>query len=262
MHTALIRRRRRMAAPFSPASLFANGEQGAWYEPSPTTCFTDTAGTTPAGVGDAVARINDLSGNGNHATQATSGARPILRQSGGLYYLEFDGTNDCFVTSSIDFTGTDKMTICAGLDKESNSITILAELSATIGSNARAFYLVAGEDLSSRYSSMSRGDFGASGGRIAKFTASGYAPDTAVITATHDISGDLSTIRRNGVAGASATEDKGPGNFGSYPLFIGARNQSSLFFDGNLYSMVIRGAETADVSDLEAHVAAKTGVTL
>ena len=64
--------------PFSPSALFANGEVGVWYDPSPETTFTDTAGTTPATVGDAVARINDLSGNGNHATQATTAARPIL----------------------------------------------------------------------------------------------------------------------------------------------------------------------------------------
>ena len=38
---------------FSPLSLFASGEEGAWYEPSTTTCFTDTAGTTPAPYGDA-----------------------------------------------------------------------------------------------------------------------------------------------------------------------------------------------------------------
>lgn len=68
-----------LGGAFDPASLFASGEQGAWYEPSTTTCFTDTAGTTAAGVDDAVARINDLSGNGNHATQGTAAARPILK---------------------------------------------------------------------------------------------------------------------------------------------------------------------------------------
>jgi hypothetical protein len=46
---------------FSPLSLFAAGEQGAWFEPSPTTCFTDTAGTTPAQVGQGVALMLDKS---------------------------------------------------------------------------------------------------------------------------------------------------------------------------------------------------------
>lgn len=37
---------------------------------------------------------------GNHATQATSTKRPILRQTaGGLYYLEHDGVDDCLVSA-------------------------------------------------------------------------------------------------------------------------------------------------------------------
>jgi len=40
-------------ASFSPASLFASGEQGAWYEPGYGS-FQDANATTPAGVGDPV----------------------------------------------------------------------------------------------------------------------------------------------------------------------------------------------------------------
>jgi len=41
-------RSRFFGIPFSPSSLFAAGEQGAWYDPSDySTLFTDSAGTTP-----------------------------------------------------------------------------------------------------------------------------------------------------------------------------------------------------------------------
>lgn len=64
---------------FNPLSLFANGEQGVWYDPSDlTTMFQDTAGTIPAGFGEPVGLIRDKSGNGNHASQATATARPTL----------------------------------------------------------------------------------------------------------------------------------------------------------------------------------------
>ena len=46
---------------FSPSILFAGGEVGVWYDPSPETTFTDTAGTTPATVGSAVALMLDKS---------------------------------------------------------------------------------------------------------------------------------------------------------------------------------------------------------
>ena len=58
--------------------LFANDEPGFWLNASPETCFTDLAGTTPAGPGDSVAYWQDLSGNDNHATQPTVANRPIL----------------------------------------------------------------------------------------------------------------------------------------------------------------------------------------
>lgn len=66
------------APDFYPTDLFASGEEGAWYEPSPTTCFTDTGGTIAATYGDAVAYLEDQSGNGNHATQISAASRPIL----------------------------------------------------------------------------------------------------------------------------------------------------------------------------------------
>jgi len=48
-------------APFSPASLFASGEEGAWYEPSTTTTFTDLEGYTFATYGQPVAHLIDKS---------------------------------------------------------------------------------------------------------------------------------------------------------------------------------------------------------
>lgn len=113
------------AAGFSPASLFSSGEYGAWYEPGPSTCFTD-AGVTPAGVGDAVYQINDLSGNGNHAVQTSLSARPILRQSvGGNYYLEFDGADDRMLFTNPS-TGSKNHSLCyGGFASASKSIVAL-----------------------------------------------------------------------------------------------------------------------------------------
>lgn len=93
---------RRRRARFSPLTLFAAGEQGAWFDPSDlATMFQDTAETVPAAVGAPVARIRDKSGRGNHAGQATAAARPILRMDGGgRHYLEFDGIDDRLVTGA------------------------------------------------------------------------------------------------------------------------------------------------------------------
>ena len=60
--------------------------------------YTDTAGTTVAAPGDAVARMDDLSGNGNHATQVTASKRPIL--SGTIPYR----LNPDFVDDTMSMT--------------------------------------------------------------------------------------------------------------------------------------------------------------
>ena len=81
---------------FSPASLFAGGIAGAWYDPSDlTTLFQDSAGTTPVTAsGQPVGKMLDKSGNGNHATQATSSKRPTYMSGSGLHWLAFDGADD------------------------------------------------------------------------------------------------------------------------------------------------------------------------
>jgi hypothetical protein len=72
------------------------------YEVHPDFCFTDVARTTNATVGDAVAALEDQSGNDRHLTNGTASKRPILRQDGSLYYLEFDFVEDN-LTSAVSF---------------------------------------------------------------------------------------------------------------------------------------------------------------
>lgn len=83
------------AGSWTPADLFALGENGAWIEPNSTTAYTDTGRTTLAGVGDSVAAMDDLSGNGNHPTQPTASAQMTLAQP-GEWYLQPDGVDDNF----------------------------------------------------------------------------------------------------------------------------------------------------------------------
>lgn len=75
---------RRVTEPgfgWSPRALFANGEQGAWYDPSDlSTLYQDSAGTTPVtALGQPVGLMLDKSGRGNHASQPTSTSRPTLQ---------------------------------------------------------------------------------------------------------------------------------------------------------------------------------------
>lgn len=245
---------------FSITSLFAAGEKGAWYDPSDlSSMYQDSAGTTPAVVNQPVGYIADKSGNGNHAKQATTASKPILRQSGGLYYLQFDGVDDSLSTGSIDFTSTDKMTVVAGARLLSNAAAgVFAELSVSVSANNGSFVLLVPLSASSRYGFYSRGT-----ATSQPFTGNDYtAPVSSVLTGTSEISADACALRVNGTVVATPSTDQGTGNYGNYPLYIGRRAGSTNPFNGYLYSLIVRGAATADVTGAEQYVATKTGVTL
>ena len=78
-----------------PMSLFQSGEAGVVYLPSPATCWQDSARTIQGAVDSPVGALDDLSGNGHHALQATATKRPMLRRTAnGRWYLEADGVDD------------------------------------------------------------------------------------------------------------------------------------------------------------------------
>jgi hypothetical protein len=91
--------------------LFNAAEQGAIYDPSViTSLWTDTAATVQVATpGDIVARIDDLSGNGNNATQATLANRPIyaIEPAGGrrnLFTFTEDLNNAAWSKFDVSFT--------------------------------------------------------------------------------------------------------------------------------------------------------------
>ncbi len=180
-----------------------------------------------------------------------------------LSYLSFDGVDDFLVTNTIT-PGIDKAQVFAGVRKLTDAVAgILLESSSNAGANNGALYVVTGPDplAANRYSGATRGSASFSGNNTAT-TNLGNAPDQAVLSLTHDIAGDLTTIRRNGVAGTSSTVDLETGNFLAYPLYIGRRNGTSAPFNGHIYSLITRfGANLSaeQITSTETWVNTKTG---
>lgn len=69
--------------PEAILDMFANGEQGAWYDMDLSRLYQDAGGTVPVtALGQPVGRIEDRSPNGLHATQVQDERRPILPADG------------------------------------------------------------------------------------------------------------------------------------------------------------------------------------
>ena len=214
---------------------------------------------------DVYATIDNISVRelpGNHATQTTATKRPILKLIDGKYSLLFDGIDDALVTGSIDFTATDKMTVVAGVRKLSDSAPgVVTELSSTYNTNNGAFFIDA-PDTAGTYAVVLKGTL------VVSYIPPGYtAPISNVLSVQYDIAGTARSTavipRINGILapnnGAGTTA--GAGNFGNYPLFIGSRGGTSLPFNGHLYSLIVRGAQSTDaqITSAETWVNSKTG---
>jgi hypothetical protein len=227
-----------------------------------TTTITCTAGTLTATVAgtvtDADLRLS--------STAASMPAYQLVTTStnydtaGFLPYLALDGTDDSFGTGSIDFTATDAMSICAGVTKLSDAAQgLVAELSANVSVNNGAFWLYAPiSTVNKNYGWRSKGTASADANEPSLSTV---APITNILTGIGDISGDVSTLRVNGVQAVTSATDQGTGNYGNYPLYIGRRNNTSLPLNGRLYQMVVCGKALSalELSAVETFVNRKTG---
>ena len=242
---------------FSPASL----NPSVWYDPSDlATVWEDSARTTPASVNGVVGALDDKSGNGRHATQATTANKPILRLTSGLYYLEFDGTDDFLSTAAIDFSGADQVTAVAGARKLSDAAqATLFELRAN-GTTTGGFGILAPSGATASYRFISTG----SQASLAIYTdASVAAPHSAVLTGQGEISADLCTLRINGVERAtSATDQELSGAQPGYAndvIYIGRRAGTSNPFNGRLHGLIILGRllTAPELTNTEAWMSAK-----
>jgi hypothetical protein len=238
--------------------LFSQGEIGAWYDPSDlSTVWADTAGTTPASVDGAVARIDDKSGNNNHATQATLASRPILRQSGGLTYLEFDGIDDGMSTAFIDFTSTGEISVFSGVKRvATTSFESIVNLGGDPANDNGAFGLYGRNQPGFTLLINNSGTL-----RLTSVTT-GYPAGEYVVTGLLDINTPEQILRVDGSQVANNT-DSAPATFRNDSLYIGTRS-SAARLDGNLYGLIVRGASSTatEIDKTEDYLASKTGVTL
>lgn len=202
---------------------------------------------------------------GNHASQVTSTKRPLLQQDGnGKHYLAFDGIDDALSTASIDFTGTDKMTVVAGVRKLSDAANgIVCELGGGASFATTSFTLNAPPGAVNAYSVSNYATSTFVGATVSNYTA----PITNVLTAQLDnskLSAALQTVLRvNGLLPSNSVSGtlNADINYLNTNLYIGMRSGTGIPFNGNLYSLLIRGALSTDaqIAAAETWANSKTG---
>jgi hypothetical protein len=256
---------------------FGNG----WWQVLITTAATTTAGYLEVYPLAAAGTNSSYTGNGTSGIYIWGADLRPTNQGVGLpayqrvntstdydstgfpVYIKPNGSNQFMQTNSINFTATDKMTVWQGVRKLDSTTRIINELSVNFNSNTGSFFVVSGTETGPLgavdcYASASRGSATASSNQAAQIASTSL--NTAVLAITHDIAGALSTIRQNTVAGTNGTAAKGTGNFGNYAQYFYARAGTSLFFNGNDYGSIARGAAStaAQITSTETYINSKT----
>ena len=165
-------------------------------------------------------------------------------------YRKPDGVDDWMQTASVDFTGTDKVTLAMALRKQSDALAgIAVELSADSNANVGTFALFA--PLSAGAGTIDA----RSKGTVASLDSSPAvypAPASVVAVMQASIPNDLLALRFNGVANTPVSSDQGTGTYGNHPIYFDRRGGANTTFGGRDYGTLIvgrllTGPETAAV---------------
>lgn len=202
---------------------------------------------------------------GNHRFQATAASRPILRKNAttGAYYFETDGTDDWMQTNSINFTGTDKVSVFTAVRKLSDAATAtVAELGSDSNTVNGSFGVLApSAGGTNKFTFATRGTAAV----YALTTDPAFsAPYSAVLRCESDIPGDYARLGINGLLAGTTRNDQGSGKYGNFPAYFFRRAGTTLPFNGHEYGSICVGrlCTESEIRGIELILARKVGVTL
>ena len=253
LNFGLIGRRRSDPLAALIAQIFSANEQGAFYIPRPTVngaqvLFQDSAGTVPVTAdGDPVGKMLDQSGNGKHATQSTSAARPIYRTNGTLHWLEFDGVDDLLTTVSVAawaISATMWVGVSSNLYGTNEPVIILSG-----GASGSRLYPndSAGESIRYRWVSSNINEGGGSSITAPQVVAASVRSGSQVIYRNGSIVGSYAVV---------ATPD-------TEVISIGGSASSGQFSSANVYAAVlVEGDRTGVMQRVTEYTATLAGVTI
>lgn len=231
--------------------------------------WLDASRITGLADGDPVGQWNDLSGNGNHATQTTAAKKPLYKTGilNGKPVVRFDGTDDLLLANGIAtlLTGTDVPNTVLGIIK--------ARVLPSLGANP----CFAGLGRSSAGSAEHRWSLLNSGGtysyRAARVDDSDASdshtagtPDTGTHIATARFTGTAVTWIIDG-AEAAPEASLNVGQLTVDRFAIGALVQGgleTLFFDGDgpEFCLYNRALSTAELNRLHRYFGAKYNISV
>jgi hypothetical protein len=216
-----------------PADWFTGGDAGDVWINDPAYYYTDTAATTLVStVGDSVAAWKG-SINGVLAVQGTSAQRPKWQQSGGVDYLESDGTDDSMaitMPATISGSGDDGL-VGVGFRFNTNKTQYVFNGSA----NATDFSVLASSsaNLTARVRGTGNGD------NVLESQTTGV--NRALVMTWPTTNGAAAGNRV--FQGSAAGLNVGTITTNASTTFVIFARTGGVYLDGRIYGLVIRDRE-------------------
>jgi hypothetical protein len=212
--------------------------------------FNATSGGSLVAADGAVARWEDKSGNGRHATQATSGSRPLRKLSvqNGLGGLRFDGSNDTLTTST---------------NYHVSDLTIFVVAKRTSGTgaffqtgNTSGLGYSAGDSITSGFDNCYAR--GVANGQVGSITSTSWR----VISVTYTAGSRKVYIQGTLVDTESFTIIT-PNSSNGIASWIGAIDDAGYFLNGDIGEMIAYNAVLSDTdrAAVESYLMSKWGIS-
>jgi hypothetical protein len=177
-------------------------------------------------------------------------------------YLSFNGTNQSMQTAAaVNFTATDEMSVFAGFTRSgaeaASNLSLIDALTTTTNGriNISSPTSTASDSVASAYRSGT-----SSGGQTVSVAGTMPQGSTRVVTSLAKVATPSIIQRVNGMQVGTNTSSFGTGNFANIVLYFGSQGGSSRFFNGLMFSIIIRGALTSGalLTRTEQYVARQT----
>ncbi|NBW22927.1 MAG: hypothetical protein EBR82_84780 [Caulobacteraceae bacterium] len=251
-----------------------------WLDASDaSTLFDATTGGSLVAADGGVARWEDKSGNGRHATQSNASYRPLKKTSvvNGLAVVRFDGSNDYMRTGAIaalDTITTTQFVVSRhpSVPPSANGVIFRNRYSTVIGGNPALNRQFSGAFLETPNSGRLLWHSRSSAGTLIAPDAASRAQPTAnvacVLTGQSDSSGNV-TNYFNANAAITSTGSAGTPN-GHETTYIGCTNSNDdadfspiAFLNGDVCELIIYSASlsSAERSAVIAYLMSKWGIS-
>ena len=232
-------------------ALFSASEKGSAYNfQDISTLWQDVEATIPVtAVDQFIARVDDISGNGNHLIQANAVKRPQLKQDEDGFYAWFDGTKVMQTSAVMNLAALSQFSAFVQTSRERTVDEVIVESSLNYNDNVGSFCLSFVSTALLSIGFKGAGNY-PSGYNLAQIQS---AADALYVIKFDQSAAIKIKSRVNGINATDSTLNNTSTAFANHVLYVGGRAGTSYLTQTKMRALVLLGRTTTtqEVENIE-----------